>query len=121
MNDTTHTSVDFSNVTFADFGKLSIAQKMGFLICLPIALPIFVLVKVFSFVGINSNEDHAEASSTVGPESGAAVSAVFGALAEAASETNEEQYRPREVGDDQWCNDLISYGEEVASMRAATD
>ncbi len=120
MNDTTHRSVDFSNVTFADFGKLSIAQKMGFLICLPIALPLFVLVKVFSFVGINSNEDHAEASSTVGPETGAAVSAVFGALAEAsAKQMEEDDYPERYLAgySPQYHLDREFYGKEYADQQ----
>lgn len=42
--------VDFSNVTFSDFGKLSSAQKVGFLITLPIALPVVVLVKCLAIL-----------------------------------------------------------------------
>ena len=119
MAETIENTVDFSNVTFADFGKLSVAQKIGFLIFLPIALPVFVVVKVCSFLGINANQDHSTGTSSVGPEAGAAASAIFSALV--AAETNDDQDKHREVGDDQWCNDLVSYGEEVASMRAATD
>lgn len=47
MSDTTDTSVDFSNVSLSDFGKLSPAQKLGFLLTLPIALPVIAVVKFF--------------------------------------------------------------------------
>jgi hypothetical protein len=47
MMDKQNEQVDFSNVTFGDFGRLSPAQKVGFLITLPIALPVVALVKFF--------------------------------------------------------------------------
>jgi len=53
--------VDFSNVTFSDFGKLSSAQKVGFLITLPIALPVVAVVKFFQlFPDSSSVSDNAE-------------------------------------------------------------
>lgn len=118
MKDTTHASVDYSNVTFTDFGKLSIAQKVGFLVFLPVALPIFVLVKVFSFIGVNSNEDHTEISSSVGPETGAAVAAVLGVLFEEEAKNDAEK---RHRGDSQWHLDYNAYGASVADMNANVD
>ena len=49
--------VDFSNVTFSDFGKLSPAQKVGFLITLPIALPVIALVKCLAFLSVSNAQN----------------------------------------------------------------
>jgi hypothetical protein len=120
MMDKQNEQVDFSNVTFGDFGRLSPAQKVGFVVTLPIALPLFVLVKVFTFIGINNYEDHTETRTSVGPEAGAAASTVFGALAEAAVKQMEEDDYPERYSAGysyQYDLDREFYGEEYAEMK----
>jgi hypothetical protein len=89
--------VDFSNVTFSDFGKLSSAQKVGFLITLLIALPVVAVVKFFQLFPAhdvkNKNEQEVASNSDI--------SNVFDS---------------RQLGDTDWHADEMAYGEIIADM-----
>lgn len=89
--------VDFSNVTFSDFGKLSSAQKVGFLIALPIALPVVAVVKFFQLFPDQDVKNKNEQDVT----DSLIVSSVFDS---------------RQLGDAEWHADEMAYGEMIADM-----
>lgn len=97
MSDTTDTSVDFSNVSLSDFGKLSPAQKLGFLITLPIALPVLIVVKFFQLFPADDNQD--------------------GVLQEPRIDlVTPDPLDSRVLGDADWHADEMAYGEMIADM-----
>jgi hypothetical protein len=97
MMDKQNEQVDFSNVTFGDFGRLSPAQKVGFLITLPIALPVVAVVKFFEL--FTANDGHQEV----------------------VQESTDHFVMPstldtRVLDDADWHADEMAYGEMIADM-----
>ena len=95
--------VDFSNVTFSDFGKLSSVQKVGFLITLPIALPVVAVIKFFELFPVSSKDLTQTEVNTQDSESYL---------------TGDCREEARGVGDTQWRLDSSLHDESVAFLRS---